>query len=266
MNHLNRLAQLVGINAVPFFGVVWSDWSDATAIAFYWCETALVVAFVSFRILLHRHLTRRRGHWVEMKVSTNGGPFRTRATTFNASFLMASIAFGAGNLIFLFVMLVLFGDRTGGGAIDVDALRVGVLTALGIVAAGFVLDLPGLGARPFGFVRAASEGALARVFVLYAALFAGTVAAVLADRPGVLFSVFFGLRLLTDVTSYFRHAPPLPPPRWVGRVSEGWRAHWEAHWKDEVARHAEDEEPYEGIPSRSAASGLQLAGSAGARK
>lgn len=259
MNHLNRLAQLVGINAVPLFGVFWSDWSDATAIAFYWCETALVVAFASLRLLVHRRLTRTRGHWVEMKVTTNGSRATRRATTFNASFLVTAVAFGVGNLVFLVVMLVV-GARTGGGAVDLAALGRGSLVAGAVVAAGFLFDLPGMRARPFASVRRAAEAALGRVFVVYAAVFAGAVAAVLVDRPRVLFSVFFALRVLTDLGSWIRYDAFARPPRWLGRLSEAWRAQWEKEWADEMARRAEDEEPYEGIPSRSGGTGLQIAG------
>src|SRR6476659_8324673 len=101
MDRLGRVAQLIGVNTIPLVGVRWGNWSDATAVAFYWCETALVVAFVSLRLIIHRRLTNKRGHYVQQKSRVNGGAWKWSTTAYNASFLTTAIGFGIGNLIFL---------------------------------------------------------------------------------------------------------------------------------------------------------------------
>jgi hypothetical protein len=208
MHRLTRLSELIGVNTIPLAGVVWGEWSDATAIAYYWCETALVVAFVSLRLLLHRRATNDPGHRVETKSRIDRGPWKRGTTTYNAGFLTVAIAFGTGNLIFLLVLLGLFGDRVGGGSVDLRALREGVLVGLAFVGIGFAADLPRMAGRPFVWVRSMAEGALWRVFVIYIAIFAGLFAALVLDRPHAVFTVFFGLRLFTDIASNFRETHP----------------------------------------------------------
>ena len=62
MRWLNLLFVLA-INAVPLVGVKYYDWSALTVVALYWVENLLVAVFTCARILLHRVLTRKRGHW-----------------------------------------------------------------------------------------------------------------------------------------------------------------------------------------------------------
>ena len=43
MNRLARLAQLVGLNAIPVIGVSFANWASPTALVLYWCETVMLV-------------------------------------------------------------------------------------------------------------------------------------------------------------------------------------------------------------------------------
>ena len=104
MNRLGRLAQLVGLSTIPLAGVFWRDWSDATALAFYWCETVLVIVFVALRLILHRRRTNKRGHYVETQTLVNDRPVKKGSTTYNVSFLTTAAAFSFGNLVFLFAV------------------------------------------------------------------------------------------------------------------------------------------------------------------
>jgi hypothetical protein len=65
---------------MPIAGVFWRKWSDATAIAFYWCETLLLVLFASLRVIVHQRITNTRRAYL-------GG------------FLTLAGAFGTANLI-----------------------------------------------------------------------------------------------------------------------------------------------------------------------
>jgi len=249
MNRLGHLTQLIGMNTVPVAGVFWGNWSDATAIAFYWCETALIVLFVSLRLILHRRSTNKRGHYVEKKTSTNGGPWKHGITTYNVSFLTTAIAFGVGNLIFLAVILGLFQSAVGGGDVSRHALSQGLLVALVFLVIGFVIDIPGIGHRPFAWVRLKAEGALGRVFVVYLAIFIGLFCAMVLELPRAMFAVFFSLKLLTDVASNFKEYNPQRPPPWMSRLVKD-RATLEKEWQAQLERQAEDEETFRGRPSR----------------
>lgn len=253
MPRIGRLAQLIGVNTIPVAGVFWGDWSDATAIAFYWCETALVVFFVALRLVIHRRVTRKRGHYVETRTSRNHGPWKIGVTTYNVAFLTTATAFSIGNLIFLLVLLGLFTDNVGGGVIDLNALKQGLLIALLFVGIGFAIDIPGMAARPFAWVRLMAEGALWRVFVIYIAIFIGVFCAVVLDRPHAMFGVFFSLKLFTDVASNFKQWDPVDPPRWT-RVFykkdwEKFQAEWRTEREARLASEAADEKVYEGRPS-----------------
>jgi hypothetical protein len=254
MHRLGRSIQLVGVHAVPVVGVFWGDWSDATAVAFYWCETAIVVFFVALRLVLHRRATNKRGHYVETKTSIDGGPWKKGVTTYNKSFLTTAIAFGVGNLIFLAVLLGLFASRLGGGEVDLDELKRGVAIAALIVAGGFAIDLAGLRERTFASLRLQAEAALWRVFVIYLAIFIGVFCAVVLDLPRALFVTFIGLRVFTDVASMFKQYDPERPPWWVSRFVKD-RAAFEDEWRTErearLRGQEEDEQPFLGRPSRS---------------
>jgi hypothetical protein len=253
MDRLGRLAQLIGLSTIPLAGVFWRSWSDATALAFYWCETALVVVFVAFRLILHRRRTNKRGHYVETKTSTDGGPARKGTTTYIAVFLTTATAFSVGNLVFLLALLGLFSDRVGGGEVDLRAVGQGMLVACAFVLVAFAVDVPGIEERPFAWARMVAEAALRRVFIIYAAIFIGVFCAIIFNLPRALFGVFFGLRLFTDVASNFRPYDPESPPHWMHRfVRKNW-SKYETEWRTEkttrLAREAADEGPYLGIPS-----------------
>jgi hypothetical protein len=184
--------------------------------------------------------------------STDGGPVRKGRTTYNVSFLTTAAAFSFGNLVFLFALLGLFIDRVGGGEVDVLALEQGLLVAGAFVLVSFAIDLPGIGEQPFAWARMTAEAALRRVFIIYLAIFIGVFCAVVLDLPRALFTVFFGLKLLTDVTSNFKQYDPETPPQWMRRFVKDWPRYekeWLAEKTARLAREAGDEGPFLGTPS-----------------
>lgn len=63
MRRFPRLLQVLGVNSVPVVGVLAADWTEATALALYWCENVMVTFLVGLRIGLHRRATAKRGHF-----------------------------------------------------------------------------------------------------------------------------------------------------------------------------------------------------------
>jgi hypothetical protein len=253
MNRLFRLAQSVGVNTIPLVGVFWKEWSDSTAIAFYWCETAIAVLFVSLRLMIHQRVTRKRGHYVESRTRRNGGPWKSAVGSYNSGFLLVAIGFGGGNLIFLSVLLLLFSDNIGGGKLDAVALRDGTMVAAAFLALGFAADLPHIAQRPFASVRRLAEAALGRVFVIYIAIFVGMFCAMILGVPHAIFGMFFALKLFTDVASNFGEYDPEQPPWWLSAVIKdpAFRENWTAERIQRLQAAAEDEETFAGVPSRS---------------
>jgi hypothetical protein len=81
-----------------------------------------------------------------------------------------------------------------------------------------------------------------------------------SNRPHTLFTVFFGMRLLTDVMSSFRQNDPSRPPGWLSRWFKD-RAQFEAKWQTDRAQLlknlAADEEEFDGRPSAHALPGAE---------
>src|SRR4051812_37473517 len=106
MRWLNLVFVLL-VNAVPLYGIKYLGWSIGTVLLLYWLENLLVALFTCTRIVLHRALTRKSGHWrtgslgvmVNNKPSTRGllGEYATMAIVF-------TLAHG----IFVFAIVFLF--------------------------------------------------------------------------------------------------------------------------------------------------------------
>src|SRR5207244_9617163 len=96
-----RLAEVLAVNAVALYGFTRGEWSLATLFVVYWGENLMNTVFVGARILLHRVLTKKRGHWTvpntgSLRITVNGKEIRrTRGgtTTLLASFVTTNLIF-----------------------------------------------------------------------------------------------------------------------------------------------------------------------------
>ena len=108
---VTRLLQALGVNSVPAVGFFGQGWSLGTTLSLYWLETVLVIVLVTVRIVLHRRLTRKAGHWnipFETRITVAGTTtVRRRETSFLASFLGVMIPFTLGHGLFLGLLVVL---------------------------------------------------------------------------------------------------------------------------------------------------------------
>jgi len=97
-----------------------------------------------------------------------------------------------------------------------------------------------------------AEAALRRVFIIYLAIFIGVFCAIVLNLPHAMFTVFFGLKLFTDVVSNFKQYDPESPPNWMRRFVKDWPRYekeWLAEKTTRLAREAADEGPFLGKPS-----------------
>jgi len=144
-----RLAQLLGLNAVPVAGFFGQGWSPGTALAIYWVEGLLVILFISARILLHRRWTRKRGHFRAPAFSRNHASSVSVETlpvgsgSLLGGYLGVTIPFTLAHGFFLGLLLFLFlpkefGPEAGVAVADLGKGAVGVLAFL---ALGFAIDL-----------------------------------------------------------------------------------------------------------------------------
>jgi hypothetical protein len=269
---LLHILQLLGLNAVPAWGLFEAGWSPATVLALYWCENLLTVPFVALRIGLHRRWTGKSGHnrpHLGLKVTTRTRvagreeevaerPFRSLL----AEYVTAAVSFTLVHGLFLALLLgTIFSDRHQ-AAVDRQELGRGVAGVAVFLALGFLIDLVQLRDRPFFWIRRRAEGAMARVFVIHLAIVLGMAAVVFYDRPVTFFTVFLILKLLVEIGSYVPQWEPDRPPRglsWildrigpapgVAKKGENFDAYWRRTRAEELARREADERPREGEPA-----------------
>lgn len=259
MRTLLHVAQLAGLNAVPVAGVLAGGWSSATALVLYWCETLLLLALIAVRIEWHRLATHKRGHYVAMQVTTvtrGVKSTRTQAILYSVVFAFAGVIALVAQGVFLFFVL-----NKGGllPAVDRADLVAGLRATAALVALGFLIDLPGLRERPFGWVDAISLRVLRRMFVVQVAVMVGFVAVGWFAAPQALLVAFAVLKLLTDLGSQLPEVNPREAPAWMVRwLGPGFADHWRKERRAEDTQAALQEERFAGVPMPAKASSLQV--------
>jgi len=231
MNRIGRLTQLVGLNAVPIAGLMYAGWSDGTALALYWCETLIVMFLVAWRVRIHRELTNKRGHFT----GTN--------SYFSGKFLVVGLL-----ALFLPAMFVAVAVRH----VDVHALGRGLLYSLAFLLVGFLLDLTTIREQPFMWIRKMAMFTWWRILLVDIAGLIG-VFGVGFDFPRAGVITFIALKIYTDVTANWPPYDPREPPRflrWFTNDTKELKIEWEHEYDDRHQILMEDEEPFDGRPSR----------------
>lgn len=222
-----RVLRALGISGVPAAGFFGAGWSLGTLLLLYWLETILVTVVVSVLILVHRHRTRRAAHWSSeyTVTTTRKGRTTTRSgqTTFLKGFLAVMVPFTAGHGIFVLVFAFLvFPQEIGPEAgVSAAALGDGMIAIAVFLLASLLLDLPGIGKRPFHWVERLAQRAQGRMFVTHLTIIFGAAAMSAFEGLGFL-AVFVGLKSLLDLGGLFpdREAKP-QAPRTGGAAAAG---------------------------------------------
>jgi hypothetical protein len=242
-------------NAIPVWGFFRANWSPATTLVVYWCETLIGTLLVALRMALHRRLTHKRGYVVEepvvqVSVSNKGGPARPVRMGYVSGFLVGALGFTFVHGIFLGVLVAFVLPDAGGGSVDRGALREGVLAIGGFLVLGFLLDLVGLRRRPFAWIRSMAEGTFARIIIVHLTIVIGMFLTLALHRARPLFTLFVVLKVLADVTAHTPQWRPKEAPGWMSRLfdrvpgksgSEDFAAYWKRTQAQEDRREADDE-------------------------
>ena len=254
MKLLLRFLQLAGLNAVPGVGLFIDDWSAATVLALYWCESLIASLLIALRIHLHRSLTRKQGHYRDQLAARHGiiarGTFNGRPwqpATFLSGFLVTALAFSLaqGVALALLVSRVFSGRNEHAAHVDSQDLMNGLTATAAFLALGFALDLYRLGERPFAWIRRMAEDAVGRIMVVQGAAMVGLVAVVFTNQPRGLFGVFIVLKFFQELGSWLPYYNPDEAPRWlvrvIGRHGASFAAHWQKRRSAEVELDRTDE-------------------------
>jgi len=211
---LVRLAQLIGLNAVPGFGFFALHWTTGTVIAIYWCETLLGSILVAIRIDLHRRLTHKRGHYVTREaraILVNMGNQTKKVGTILSSFLITSLVFTLAEGVFLAVLL---GQLPESEAVDPDTLRFGLTLTISFLIAGFAIDLLVIRQRPFFWIHRLAGGMLGRVMILFFVVYIGMAALIFLNAPRATVIVFMVLKTFIDIASELPESQTGEAPQW----------------------------------------------------
>ena len=256
MNRLFRAAQLVGVNSVPVAGILFSGWDNGTALALYFCENLVMIVLVSLRITLHRHLTNKRGHFVEQRTSTNGGrSWKKSIAKYGSTFLLTAVVFSAAEAVFLGAFMA--GESWN---IDRTALENGLAFTTAFLLLGFFIDLATMRQKSFGWIRAISEGTLGRVMMIFLTMIIAFVVIASLKLPRSVFVVFAVLKLWSDIAVQLPTYDPDEAPGWMVRLlGRGFADYFRKEKQDRLAAEREDEEPFDGRPSRSRQLGADVA-------
>jgi len=231
MNKLGRLAQIVGLNAIPIVGLLLYGWSDGTALALYWFETLIAIFLVALRIRIHRKVTNKRGHFIGQK------------KYFTQKFLL----FGLGLLLIpgIFVAVAI-------QHVDVHALRNGLLLSVVFLSAGFALDMTIIREQPFMWIRRMANNTWWRALLVDIAGLIGALG-VGFDFPRAGVVTFIILKIYTDIAANFNDYDPREPPKWMlalNKNTKELRLWWADEYDDRHKIYIEDEEPFDGRFSR----------------
>jgi hypothetical protein len=234
---LLRLLVVVALNAVPIWGFTQDEWSAGTTLALYWIQGAVGIPVTAVLILMHRRMTRKRGHYKggQTYATVNGKP--VVVATFLGGFLWMAIPFVVAHGIFLgFLLGLVWKDAEG--ALQLADLRLGASLLLNVMAIGFAVDVFKLAERPFGWIRQRSEALMQRTMIIHMVILIGMGAAAFAKKDATaFFNVFLVLKFLTDIGSELPQWDPREAPaplRWIAQRAEQAEPggeDFDAYWK-----------------------------------
>lgn len=214
MISLVRIAQLIGLNAVPGFGYFARDWSAGTVLAVYWFENLLGSLLVAARIDIHRRLTNKRGHYMHRKaiavtMTTESGT--RKLDTILSSFLVSALVFTLAQGFFLVFIL---GKLPDSAAIAPGALRTPLEVVTALLVAGFAVDLIGIRDRPFFWIHRITDRMLSRVFVVFVVIFVGIPAIAYFRAPRGIVALFMVLKTCADIAAELPESETGSAPQW----------------------------------------------------
>ena len=257
MRWLNLLFVLA-INAVPLVGVKYHDWSASTVVALYWVENLLVAVFTCARILLHRALTRKRGHWRtnQLGVKVNEKP---SGLGLFGEYATIAFVFTLAHGIFVGAFILIAGQNHSDNplwAFSGEQLRRGVQWMAAAMTLEFAIDAATMRSRSFAWIKSYVGRRMGRVLVMHLTIIFGMWGMMATESPFAVLYVLIALKILWDLASSTAGAKmsdsPAQPPAWLGKLAnkvgkdQGGDAKMAADWQRNIeqAKRAaiEDEE------------------------
>lgn len=253
MSRLTHLAAALAVVGVPFLGWFVDGWSGATTLLVYWFETLAGSLFVAARILVHRRVNPRRGHFRYEAAATNRRS--PSSSSFLAGFLMTTLTFTAAHGVFLGVIIFLIGRNSQPELAEINwrSVAYASLLVLGILSVDCVVDILTVRRWSFWQIEQMAQRGFSRVVVVHLTLIFGLFAVAVTGASSALFGVFVVLKSLAALSFVLPQWEPATPPRWLSRamnrvpnVHPGQRFEdfWVKDRADERARRERNEQPW----------------------
>jgi hypothetical protein len=237
------------INAVPIVGVRYYGWSATNVLVLYWFENLMIAIATSIRIVAHRILTRKRGHWrcgTIGGIDVNGKPMKS---TLLSEYALVAFVFTLAHGIFVGVLAYMLTTEHPDDPMwrfSWTQLQRGI-AAIGIMMGiELVVDIATMRSRPFAWIREYAQRRMSRILVLHLAIIFGMLAMAMTDSPFGILYVLIGLKTLVDLGGVAGQGkaadPDAPPPAWALKFADkvgkdkGGAAGLVEHWNEQTAR------------------------------
>jgi hypothetical protein len=217
---LGRFARVIGVGgaqAVPVGGVFAAGWNPGTAIALYWCESALMVLASVVLVALLRDTTQRApadtpdaAAWrLRRLADIDRANIRTRDVMafYGGSILVIGVFLGAVGLILT--------RNLGVPLFDGTELQRGLLMMTAFIGVGVAADAMRITSLPVAAVQARVDANAGRWAFFWILGFVGLGGSMLLGTPASFFSFFVGLKAFWELGTLFDRAVasarPAPP-------------------------------------------------------
>lgn len=216
------------VNAVPILGIRYYGWSATNVFVLYWFENLLIAIAMTLRILAHRALTRKRGHWrvdTSAGVKVNDKPLKT---TLLGSYAVVAFVFTFAHGIFvLAIAYMLTRDHPDDPMWQLSwpQLGRGIAVIAAMLGIELAADLATMRTKSFAWIKACADRRTGRVFVLHLAIIFGMFAMAMTNSPFGILYVLIGLKTLVDLAGAMGEGvpppdPDAPPPAWALKFAD----------------------------------------------
>jgi hypothetical protein len=215
------------INAVPIVGVRYYGWSATNVLVLYWFENLMIAIATSIRIVAHRVLTRKRGHWRRGTIggiNVNEKPIKS---TLLSEYALVAFVFTLAHGLFVGVIAYMLTTEHPDDPMWQFSwlqLQRGI-AAIGIMmGVELVVDIATMRSRPFAWIREYAQRRMSRILVLHLAIIFGMLAMAMTNSPFGILYVLIALKTLVDLGGVWGQSqtidPDAPPPAWALKFAD----------------------------------------------
>ena len=215
------------INAVPIVGVLRYEWSATNVLVLYWFENLMIAIATSIRIVAHRMLTRKRGHWRRGAIggiSVNDKPMKSTLLT---EYAIVAFVFTLAHGLFVGVIAFMLTRNHPDDPMWQFSWTqlVRGIAAIGVMmSVELIVDIATMRSRPFAWIRDYAQRRMSRILVLHLAIIFGMFAMAMTNSPFGILYVLIALKTLFDLGGVAAQGqtidPDAPPPSWALKFAD----------------------------------------------